>query len=60
MIIEQTVIIPDDYRISLELPRSVPTGVKAQISIAIPTVFENQKTNVIHCFVFTGKCLFSC
>ncbi|MCL2721140.1 MAG: hypothetical protein FWD47_07350 [Treponema sp.] len=45
MTITQTVEIPADYRIFLDLPRSVPTGVKAQVSIAIPTVFENQ--NVI-------------
>ena len=42
MTIEQTVTIPADYRISLELPRSVPTGVKARVSIAIPTAFESQ------------------
>ena len=42
MTIEQTVTIPADYRISLELPRSVPTGVIARVSIAIPTGFEGQ------------------
>jgi len=42
MTIEQTVTIPADYRIHLELPHSVPTGVEARISIAIPTAFESQ------------------
>jgi hypothetical protein len=42
MTIEQTITIPDDYRIFLELPRSVPVGVKAQVSIAIPNTFVNQ------------------
>ena len=36
MIIEQTVTIPPDYRIFIELPRSVPSGVKASIKINIP------------------------
>ena len=40
MTITQTVAIPADYRISLELPRSVPVGVQARVSITIPTVFE--------------------
>ena len=44
MTIEQTVAIPADYRISLELPRSVPTGVNARISITIPTVYETQSS----------------
>jgi len=42
MIIDQTVTIPADYRIFLELPRSVPIGVNAQISINIPTMFDSQ------------------
>jgi len=37
MTIEQTVAIPADYRIFLELPRSVPIGVNARVSISIPT-----------------------
>jgi len=45
VIIEQTVTIPADHRIFLELPRSVPAGVEARVSIAIPTVFEHQHTN---------------
>ena len=36
MVIEQTVEIPADYRISLELPRSVPAGVQAKVAITIP------------------------
>jgi hypothetical protein len=36
MTVEQTVIIPADYRIFLELPHSVPSGVKAKVKINIP------------------------
>jgi hypothetical protein len=36
MTVEQTVIIPDDYRIFLELPRSVPCGIEATVKIKIP------------------------
>jgi len=36
MTIEQTVTIPTDYRIFIELPHSVPSGVKASIKINIP------------------------
>ena len=42
MNIEQMVAIPADYRISLELPRSVPVGVQARVLISIPTVFESR------------------
>ena len=35
MTITQTVEIPADYRISLELPRSVPIGAKAKVEINI-------------------------
>jgi len=35
MTIEQTVTIPADYRLYLELPRSVPSGIKAQVKINI-------------------------
>jgi hypothetical protein len=42
MTIEQTVPIPADYRIFLELPHSAPIGVNARVSISIPTVFESQ------------------
>jgi hypothetical protein len=38
MTIEQTVEIPADYRISLDLPRSVPAGVMARVEITIPAV----------------------
>ena len=38
MTIEQTVEVPADYRIFLELPRSVPTGVKARVEISVPFV----------------------
>ena len=36
MTITQTVEIPADYRIFLELPRSVPIGAKARVEINIP------------------------
>jgi hypothetical protein len=38
MTIEQTVIIPADYRIFLDLPRSIPSGVKANVKINIPAL----------------------
>jgi hypothetical protein len=41
MTIEQTVSIPADYRIFLELPHSAPIGVNARVSISIPTVFDS-------------------
>ncbi|MCL2831940.1 MAG: hypothetical protein FWD78_02110 [Treponema sp.] len=44
MIIEQTITIPADYRILLELPKSVPSGIKAQVKIDIPSV-SVQKNN---------------
>ena len=42
MTIEQTVAIPTDYRIFLELPRSVPIGAQARVSITIPTAYDSQ------------------
>ena len=42
MTIEQTVRIPDDYRLFLELPHTIPSGAIARVSIAIPTAFDNQ------------------
>ena len=42
MTIEQTVAIPADYRIFLDLPRSAPIGANARVSISIPTVFDSQ------------------
>ena len=44
MIIDQTVTIPSDHRIFLELPCSVPIGVNAQVSINIPTIFDSQNS----------------
>ena len=45
MTITQTVEIPADYRIFLDLPRSIPTGVKAQVYIDIPVEFESPNTD---------------
>ena len=42
MTIEQTVAIPADYRIFLELPRFVPIGANARVSINIPTESDSQ------------------
>ena len=36
MTIEQTVTVPSDYRIFLELPRTVPSGATAWVKINIP------------------------
>ena len=36
MVIEQTIEIPADYRLFLELPRTVPAGVQARVAITIP------------------------
>ena len=44
MTITQTIEIPADRRLFLELPCSVPSGIKAQVSIAIPIAFESQST----------------
>jgi len=44
MTIEQTVTIPADYHLFLELPRSVPIGVNAHVSISVPTVFDDQSS----------------
>ena len=41
MTIEQTVEIPADYRIVLDLPRSLPAGKKAQIEITISDEIED-------------------
>ena len=46
MTIEQIVEIPPDYRIFLELPRSIPAGVKAQIKINIPAA-NDQDSSVL-------------
>ncbi|MCL2473015.1 MAG: hypothetical protein FWF26_04985 [Treponema sp.] len=48
MIIEQTIEIPADYRILLELPHSIPTGVKAKVEISIPGFdIETQSENTL-------------
>ena len=36
MTIEQTIEIPSNYQMILELPRSIPVGVKARVAISIP------------------------
>jgi hypothetical protein len=36
MTVTQTVIIPENYRIFLELPRSVPSGIEVNVKIHIP------------------------
>jgi len=43
MTIEQTIAIPADYCIFLELPRSVPIGANARVSINIPSEFDSKK-----------------
>ena len=45
MTITQTVEIPADYRISLELPRSVPVGAKARVDISIPAKTTKNHAN---------------
>ena len=43
MTITQTVEIPADYRLYLDLPRSIPVGTKARIEINIPAkITKNQ------------------
>jgi hypothetical protein len=47
MTIEQTVEIPDDRRVYLEWPRSIPSGVKAKVEIIIPAaVTKSQRDSV--------------
>ena len=48
MTIEQTIEIPADYRLFLELPRSVPIGVKARVEVNIPAVTTKNQANSIH------------
>ncbi|MDR2922737.1 MAG: hypothetical protein LBU85_05285 [Treponema sp.] len=45
MTIEQTVEIPPDYRIFLDLPRSIPFGVKANVKISIPAAVEKRQSD---------------
>ena len=42
MTIEQTIEIQPDYSITITLPRSVPAGAMARVSITIPTAFDSQ------------------
>jgi len=42
--IEQTITVPADYRLFLELPRSIPIGARAKVSVVVPTVFDSQNT----------------
>ncbi|MCL2138465.1 MAG: hypothetical protein FWH41_02920 [Treponema sp.] len=44
MTIEQTVEIPPDYRIFLELPRSIPVSAKARIEISFPSMNQKSQT----------------
>jgi hypothetical protein len=48
MTIEQTIEIPADYRIFLELPHSAPCGVMANVKIDIPSVSSkgNNSNNI--------------
>ena len=36
MTIEQTIEIPPDYQMLLNLPRSIPAGIKVRVAINIP------------------------
>jgi hypothetical protein len=47
MIIEQTVEIPADYRVSLELPHSIPSGVMAKIEISIHTAAAKSQSDSV-------------
>jgi len=42
MTIEQTMEIPSNYAITIALPRSVPAGALARVSVTIPTVIESK------------------
>jgi hypothetical protein len=44
MTIEQTIEIPADYRVFLELPHSIPSGVKAKVKISIPAAVVKNKS----------------
>jgi hypothetical protein len=46
MTIEQTIEIPANYRLLLELPRSAPVGAKAKIEINIPAIEETAKSGL--------------
>jgi len=47
MTIEQTVEIPADYRVFLELPHSIPSGVKAKVKISIPAAVVKSRSDSI-------------
>lgn len=43
MTITKTIKVPDDYRLFLELPRSIPSGVMANVNIDIPAISSQDK-----------------
>jgi hypothetical protein len=45
MTVEQIIDIPADYRILLELPRTIPTGVKARVAISVPITDTKSQIN---------------
>jgi len=47
MTVEQIVEILADYQISLQLPRSIPVGVKARIAISIPSMNTETKKDPV-------------
>jgi hypothetical protein len=47
MIFEQTVEIPADYRVFLELPRSIPCGIKANVIISVPAALEKSQCDFV-------------
>ena len=47
MTIEQTVEIPADYRVFLELPHSIPSGVLAKVKISIPAEVVKNKSDSV-------------
>jgi hypothetical protein len=48
MTIEQTIEVPVDHRIYLELPRSIPAGVSARIEISVPAMETNGTDDSTH------------
>jgi uncharacterized protein (DUF1501 family) len=47
MTVEQIVDVPADYRIFIDLPRSIPTGVKARIEINVPATETNNRNGSV-------------
>jgi hypothetical protein len=43
MTVEQIVDIPPDYRIFIDLPRSIPSGVKARVEISVSTIETKER-----------------